>query len=204
MEGRKGFVGTLQNLVSRKYTLVEALSHASFDFARGTVIGMIGPNGAGKSTMIKLLSGILTPTSGTVEVLGLDPAKTRRENARRIAIIFGQRTKLWWDLPCMESFELHRRMYQISDESYNCRIAEFSRVLEIDGFFRTPVRQLSLGQRMRAELALSLLHDPEIVYLDEPTIGLDAVGKDRIRQFILSRNREFGTTFVVTSHDMVS
>jgi ABC-2 type transport system ATP-binding protein len=203
LEGKKGLRGALKNLVSRDYTHVHALKDATFDIEQSSIVGLIGPNGAGKSTTIKILAGILTPSSGEARVLGRDPAANRKENALNIAVVFGQRTKLWWDLPCFESYELHCRMYRIPPAIYAQRIEEFSRVLEIDKFWHTPVRQLSLGQRMRAELAVSLLHDPRIVYLDEPTIGLDAVGKERIRQFIHDRNEKYGTTFLITSHDMV-
>lgn len=202
LEGKKGVWGAVQNLFSRDYTYIDALKSATFEIEKASIVGLIGPNGAGKSTTIKMLSGILSPSDGNVEVLGLDPAADRSRNAYNIAVVFGQRTKLWWDLPVFESFELHGRMYKVPDDIYAKRIKEFEEVLAIDSFWKTPVRQLSLGQRMRAELAVSLLHDPAVVFLDEPTIGLDALGKEHIRQFIFDRNRQYGTTFLITSHDM--
>lgn len=202
LEGKRGFGGALKNLVSRQYKNIEAVRDLNLTVEGGTIVGMIGPNGAGKSTTIKLLTGILVPNSGQVLVRGINPAKERTKNAMNIAVVFGQRTKLWWDLPCMESFELHRSMYRIEGETYRQRIGELSAILGIDEFWKSPVRQLSLGQRMRAEISLSMLHDPSVVFLDEPSIGLDAIAKERVRQFILERNKRHGTTFVITSHDM--
>jgi ABC-2 type transport system ATP-binding protein len=202
LEGKRGFLGAMVNLVSRDYRIIEAVKGLDLTIEGGSICGIIGPNGAGKSTTIKLLTGILVPDAGSVRVLGVDPSKDRSRNAMNIAVVFGQRTKLWWDLPCMESFGLHRDMYRIPIEAYESRIAEFSELLGIDEFWRTPVRQLSLGQRMRAEISLSMLHDPSVVFLDEPSIGLDAIAKERVRRFILERNRSNGTTFVITSHDM--
>lgn len=202
LEGRRGFWGAFQSLFARDYRNVEAVKDISFSVNQGEVVGFIGPNGAGKSTTIKMLTGILVPTSGYVRVGGDEPYRNRREYARRMAAVFGQRTKLWWDLPCMESFELHKRMYDIPHDQYEKNLKQFFHLLGIDEYWRTPVRQLSLGQRMRAELALSFLHDPEVVYLDEPTIGLDAVAKERIRNFLLDINRQRGVTLLITSHDM--
>jgi ABC-2 type transport system ATP-binding protein len=202
LEGRKGLAGAVRNLFSRRYRLIEAVRSVSFRVAAGEAVGLIGPNGAGKSTMIKILAGILVPTSGRALVRGIEPYRARQENARRIAVVFGQRTKLWWDLPCMESFELHRSMYRIPGPVYRRNLEEFTELLELSEFWKMPVRQLSLGQRMRAEIAVSLLHDPEVIYLDEPTIGMDAVAKDRIRRFLAEANRTRRTTLFVTSHDM--
>ena len=202
LEGKRGFTGALRNLVSRQYKEIHAVRNLNLSVEAGSVVGMIGPNGAGKSTTIKLLTGIIVPNSGNVRVLDIDPSVDRTTNAMNIAVVFGQRTKLWWDLPCMESFELHRSMYRIDRASYEERINEFTRILGIDEFWKSPVRQLSLGQRMRAELSLSMLHDPSVVFLDEPSIGLDAIAKERVRQFILERNEKRQTTFIITSHDM--
>lgn len=202
LQGRRGFWGAVKSLFSANYKYIEAVKDVTFSVDQGEIVGFIGPNGAGKSTTIKMLTGILVPTSGSVRVGGLEPYRNRRECARRMAAVFGQRTKLWWDLPCMESFELHKRMYDIPEDQYEGNLKQFFQILGIDEFWRTPVRQLSLGQRMRAELALSFLHDPEVVYLDEPTIGLDAVAKERIREFLLEINRRRGVTLLITSHDM--
>ena len=202
LEGKSGVRGALLNLVSRRYRRIEAVRNLSLRIEQGSIVGIIGPNGAGKSTTIKLMTGILVPDSGQVSVLGLMPSKQRTQNAMNIAVVFGQRTKLWWDLPCNESFELHRDMYRIEGDTYRTRVDELSSLLGLSDFWKTPVRQLSLGQRMRAEISLSVLHDPSVVFLDEPSIGLDAIAKERVRSFILERNRRYGTTFVITSHDM--
>ena len=166
------------------------------------MLGLIGPNGAGKSTTIKMLSGILMPTSGKALVNGIEPYKNRQENAMKVSVVFGQRTKLWWDLPCYESFELHRVMYRIPEKIYKQNLDEFMEFLELEEFWSRPVRQLSLGQRMRAEISVSLLHNPEVIYLDEPTIGMDAVAKERIRQFLINTNKSRNVTLIITSHDM--
>jgi ABC-2 type transport system ATP-binding protein len=166
------------------------------------MVGYVGPNGAGKSTTVKMLTGILVPTSGLVRVLDLEPSRQRVELARRIGVVFGQRTQLWWDLPLRESFELLRHIYRISPEHYARNLATFADVLDLGPFLATPVRQLSLGQRMRGDLAAALLHAPEILFLDEPTIGLDVVAKARIREFLAKINAETGTTVLLTTHDM--
>lgn len=202
LEGKSGFKGAIANLFSQDYRYIEAVKDISFHVGKGEMLGLIGPNGAGKSTTIKMLTGILVPTSGKVLVDGIEPYKNRQENAKKVSVVFGQRTKLWWDLPCMESFELHRVMYQIPDKTYKENLDEFMDFLELADFWKRPVRQLSLGQRMRAEIAVSLLHNPEVIYLDEPTIGMDAVAKERIRQFIANINKTRNTTLVITSHDL--
>lgn len=166
------------------------------------MVGYIGPNGAGKSTTIKMLTGILVPTSGEVRVGGLIPYKERQKNARQIGVVFGQRSQLWWDLPTIESFELLKQIYYISDEQYRKNMDTFTEILALDEFYQTPVRQLSLGQRMRADIAASLLHNPSILFLDEPTIGLDVVAKERMRTFIQEMNKERGLTVILTTHDM--
>jgi len=202
LEGKKGFVGAVKNLFSRDYRYVEAVKDISFTVQQGEMLGLIGPNGAGKSTTIKILAGILVPTSGKALVNGIEPYKYRQQNAMKVSVVFGQRTKLWWDLPCYESFELHRVMYRIPEKVYKQNLDEFMEFLELGEFWNRPVRQLSLGQRMRAEIAVSLLHNPEVIYLDEPTIGMDAVAKERIRQFLLNTNKARNITLIITSHDM--
>lgn len=202
LEGKKGLVGAVKNLFSRDYRYVEAVKDISFTVQQGEMLGLIGPNGAGKSTTIKILAGILVPTSGKALVNGIEPYKYRQQNAMKVSVVFGQRTKLWWDLPCYESFELHRVMYRIPEKVYKQNLDEFMEFLELGEFWNRPVRQLSLGQRMRAEIAVSLLHNPEVIYLDEPTIGMDAVAKERIRQFLLNTNKARNITLIITSHDM--
>ncbi len=199
---RKGFFGSFVNLFSRKHDLVRAVDDVSFSVARGEVVGYLGPNGAGKSTTIKMLTGILVPTSGSVSVNGWTPHRQRKENARRIGVVFGQRSHLWFDLPVRESFELLRRIYRIPETQYHYNVEMFDALLSLGDFFQTPVRQLSLGQRMRADIAAALLHDPEVLFLDEPTIGLDVVAKARIREFIQQINAERQVTVVLTTHDL--
>jgi ABC-2 type transport system ATP-binding protein len=174
----------------------------SFTIERGELVGYIGPNGAGKSTTIKMLTGILVPTSGAVQVNGRVPWRERRAHVAHIGAVFGQRNTLWWDLPVIESLDLLRHIYRIPAESYRRNLERFVTMLALDSFLLTPVRSLSLGQLMRANLAAALLHDPDILFLDEPTIGLDVVAKERIRQFIRQVNRERGTTVILTTHDL--
>lgn len=188
--------------VRRERVQVDAVAGISFSVERGEMLGYVGPNGAGKSTTVKMLTGILVPSSGHVRVLDLEPTRQRVELARRIGVVFGQRTQLWWDLPLRDSFELLRHIYRIPGDVYTRNLDEFAKVLDLDAFIDTPVRQLSLGQRMRGDLAAALLHDPEILFLDEPTIGLDVVGKARIREFLARINVERGTTVLLTTHDM--
>ncbi|MBJ6363210.1 ATP-binding cassette domain-containing protein [Paenibacillus sp. GCM10012307] len=197
-----GVIGTIKNLFSREHTIVKAVDNISFSIEQGEAIGYLGPNGAGKSTMIKMLTGILVPTSGKVTVNHLVPHKSRQEIAKRIGIVFGQRSQLWWDLPVEDSFELHRRIYNIQDKDYQKNMDIFLDLLNLKEFITRPVRQLSLGQRMRAEIGLALLHNPDIVFLDEPTIGLDVIAKDNIRNFIRQMNRERKISIFLTSHDM--
>ncbi len=198
----EGFFGAIHNLVSSKYTIVKAVDGVSFDVEEGQIIGYVGPNGAGKSTTIKMLTGILVPTSGNINVSGLMPYKKRKENAQQIGVVFGQRTQLWWDLPVIESFQLLRRIYRISTEQYKHNLDTFHDLLKIGDFINTPVRKLSLGQRMRCDLSAALLHNPPIVYLDEPTIGLDVVAKQRIRDFLKQINIDRKTTIMLTTHDL--
>lgn len=199
---KEGPFAALRTLFSREFDTRVAVDDVSFTIGRGELVGYIGPNGAGKSTTIKMLTGILVPTAGEVRVRGLVPYLRRAENARQIGVVFGQRTQLWWDLPTIESFQLLQHIYKVPRERYRQNMDLFRDLLGLDEFLNTPVRQLSLGQRMRADLAAALLHDPEIVYLDEPTIGLDVVAKERIREFIRAINRERGVTVILTTHDM--
>ncbi len=189
-------------LFSRQYETKRAIDGISFEISAGELVGYIGPNGAGKSTTIKTLTGILVPSSGTVSVLGNTPYLKRKENASQIGVVFGQRTQLWWDLPVVDSFDLLRRIYKIPGEIYEQNLKTFTDILDIDSFLNKPVRQLSLGQRMRADLAASLLHNPRILFLDEPTIGLDIVVKKQVRQFIRKMRNERGLTVILTTHDM--
>jgi len=195
-------LGALKGLASRKYREIRALDKISFTMDTGELVGYIGPNGAGKSTTVKVLSGILVPDSGTVEILGRVPWKDRIEHVRRIGVVFGQRTQLWWDLPVVESFDLLKDIYMVGDGSYESTREELIEILRLSEFLNTPVRQLSLGQRMRCDLAASLLHSPELLFLDEPTIGLDAVSKLAVREFIKKVNVERGVTVILTTHDM--
>jgi ABC-2 type transport system ATP-binding protein len=188
--------------VRRERTLVEAVRDVTLSVSEGELIGYIGPNGAGKSTSIKMFTGILAPTSGRLRVAGLEPIRDRRQLARRIGVVFGQRTTLWWDLPLRDSFELLRRMYAIPDRRFEENLARYVGLLDLGPMLDTPVRQLSLGQRMRGDLAAALLHDPRILYLDEPTIGLDVTSKAVVRAFLAELNREQGTTIVLTTHDL--
>ena len=198
----RGGLGALRNLVSREYRVVRAVSDVSFEIGRGELVGYLGPNGAGKSTTIKILTGILVPSSGRVVVDGRVPWVSRTEHARHIGVVFGQRTNLWWDLPVVETFDLLRHIYRIPADRFDANLRQFTDLLDLEPFLLTPVRSLSLGQRMRAEIAAALLHDPDLVFLDEPTIGLDVVAKERLRQFIRQINQERSTTIILTTHDL--
>lgn len=199
---RPGAMGALRTLFSREYEEKVAVAGVTMALDAGELVGYIGPNGAGKSTTIKMLTGILVPSSGTIQVAGLVPSAKRVENARNIGVVFGQRSQLYWDLPLVESFELLRAIYAIPPERYARNVAHFTDILDLGPFLRTPVRQLSLGQRMRGDFAAAMLHDPQIVYLDEPTIGLDVVAKESIREFVRFANVERGTTVILTTHDL--
>ncbi len=189
-------------LFRREYETIHALNDVSFTINDGEMVGYIGPNGAGKSSTIKILSGILTPDSGTVLIDGRIPYKNRIEHVKEIGVVFGQRSQLWWDVPVIDSFELLKDIYSISTPKYNNNLEELTELLNLKELLRTPTRQLSLGQRMRCEIAASLLHSPRILFLDEPTIGLDAVSKLAVRDFILKQNRIHKTTVILTTHDM--
>lgn len=199
---REGLLNALLGVFRREHTTVRALDSISFEVEEGELIGYIGPNGAGKSTTIKILSGILVPDSGHCKVLGRVPWEDRINHVKNIGVVFGQRTQLWWDLPVIESFELLRDIYKIREKDYKKTLEELVEVLNIKNFLDVPVRQLSLGQRMRCELTASLIHSPSILFLDEPTIGLDAISKLAMREFIKRINLERGTTIVLTTHDM--
>jgi ABC-2 type transport system ATP-binding protein len=186
----------------RERRVVDAVREISFRVERGELLGYLGPNGAGKSTTIKMLTGILVPSSGRVSVAGLDPSRWRIELARRIGAMFGQRVQLWWDLPLIDSFELLRHIYRVPADRHRATLTRFREVLELDPFLHTPVRQLSLGQRIRGELTAAMLHEPELLFLDEPTIGLDVVAKQRVRDFLVEINRERGVTVLLTTHDL--
>ncbi len=197
-----GAAGAFRTLFTREHVERVAVAGVSMSLEAGELVGYIGPNGAGKSTTIKMLTGILVPSSGTIEVAGLVPHAERKRNARNIGVVFGQRSQLYWDLPLLESFTLLRAIYAIPEATYRRNLAEFTEILEMDEFMSTPVRQLSLGQRMRGDFAAALLHDPRIVYLDEPTIGLDVLAKEAIRTFVARINAERGTTVILTTHDL--
>jgi ABC-2 type transport system ATP-binding protein len=198
----KGLKGALKSLFVRKKELLTAVNNISFAIEPGEIVGYIGPNGAGKSTTVKMLSGILTPTSGEVIIDGLSPLRDRKAVVRRIGVVFGQRSQLNWDLRLGESFELLKRIYRVDDETYDENIKVMDEILEIGKIIDTPVRQLSLGQRMRGDLAAAMLHSPKILFLDEPTIGLDVDGKYAIRKFIKEVNETRNTTIILTTHDL--
>jgi ABC-2 type transport system ATP-binding protein len=188
--------------VRRRVEDVVAVNDLTFSIDPGEMVGYIGPNGAGKSTTIKMLTGILVPSHGTVRVNGLDPSRRRSEVARNVGVVFGQRSQLWWDLPLIDSFDLLRRVYRVGDADYRGALDELVELLDLAELLAVPVRQLSLGQRMRGDIAAALLHDPAILYLDEPTIGLDVVSKARVREFLARRNAERRTTVLLTTHDL--
>ena len=201
-KGREGLTGAVKDVFNREYKIVKAVDGVSFSVEKGEIVGYIGPNGAGKSTTIKMLIGILVPSSGSIDVNGVIPFKHRELNAMRIGVVFGQRTQLWWDIPLSETLSLMRYVYDVPENQYRENLKIFSDILGIDKFIHTPVRQLSLGQRMRADISVALLHNPDILYLDEPTIGLDVVVKERIREFILEVNKTRNTTVILATHDM--
>jgi ABC-2 type transport system ATP-binding protein len=199
---RPGIAGAVRALFSRQYEDKVAVDGVNFSLEPGELVGYLGPNGAGKSTTIKILTGILVPTAGTVRVAGVVPYERRQANAENIGVVFGQRSQLYWDLPLRESFELLRAIYDVPRDRFRQNLDHFSEILDLERFLDTPVRQLSLGERMRGDFAAAMIHDPKIVYLDEPTIGLDVVAKEAIREFITRVNRERGTTVILTTHDL--
>jgi ABC-2 type transport system ATP-binding protein len=198
----RGAFGALRNLFTRAYSVVRAVDDISFAVEPGELVGYIGPNGAGKSTTLKMLTGLLVPSGGEIVVNGRTPWKQRRAHVAQIGAVFGQRTTLWWDLPVIESLDLLQHIYKIPPDRFRRNLDEFLTLLDLEPFLNTPVRSLSLGQRMRADLCAALLHNPPLLFLDEPTIGLDVVAKERIRQFILHINRERGVTVLLTTHDL--
>jgi len=199
---QQGLRAALKSLVKRDFTYIEALKNVSFSVLEGEIIGYIGPNGAGKSTTIKILSGILVPTSGDCSVYGKRPWDNRIEHVKNIGVVFGQRSQLMWDIPVIDSFELLRDIYRVNENDYKKNLDELVEIFGLSEFVNTPVRQLSLGQRMRCEIAASLLHNPRILFLDEPTIGLDAVSKVAVRNFVKRINKENGVSVILTTHDM--
>ena len=197
-----GLKGSIKSFIKPKTEIIKAVDNISFDVPKGEILGFIGPNGAGKSTVIKMLTGILTPTSGTCEINGKIPYKNRKSYVREIGVVFGQRTQLWWDLALRETYAVIKEIYEVDDQSFKKRMDFLNEVLGLEDFITSPVRTLSLGQRMRADIAASLLHSPKVLFLDEPTIGLDVVVKDNIRQAIKSINETEQTTVILTTHDL--
>ena len=198
----KGVKDMLKTLFSHKYENIEAVKDVSFNIEQGEIVGYIGANGAGKSTTVKMMCGILCPTSGEVYVNGLDVYKNRKKVNKELGVVFGQKTQLWWDIPLIETFEILKSIYDISDEDYNERFEYLKKLLDLDEFLNQNVRSLSLGQRMRADFAASLIHNPKILFLDEPTIGLDVLVKSNIRKAIKELNKKYNTTVILTTHDM--
>jgi ABC-2 type transport system ATP-binding protein len=201
-EKEPGLKGVIKSFYNAKKIVKKAVDDVSFTIQQGEIVGYIGPNGAGKSTTIKMLTGILTPTSGEVRVDGIIPYQKRTVNAKKIGVVFGQRTQLWWDLPLIESFTVLKEIYQISDADYKERLAYFSALFGLDEFIKQPVRQLSLGQRMKADIVASLLHNPKLLFLDEPTIGLDVIAKENIRKTLKDIHEKYQTTIILTTHDL--
>ena len=199
---RPGFLGALRDVVDRRWRDLHAVEGIDLAIPRGDIVGYLGPNGAGKSTTIKMLTGIMRPTRGSIRVNGFDPQRERKAYARTVGAVFGQRSQLWWDLAVGESFELLRRLYDVPEADYRARLARFEPVLGLNEILATPVRKLSLGQRMKADLAASLIHQPAVLFLDEPTVGLDVVAKERLRGFLKALNAELGTTILLTTHDL--
>jgi ABC-2 type transport system ATP-binding protein len=199
---REGLWGGIQNLFHREHQEMVAVDRVSFSIQRGEMVGYIGPNGAGKSTTIKMLTGILVPSSGEIVVNGFVPWRQRTSYVKTIGVVFGQRTQLWWDIAVIESFKLLRRIYEVSQRDFDERMEVFNQILGIRDYLNTPVRKLSLGERMRCDLAAALLHNPPLLFLDEPTIGLDVVAKDHIRQFLRAINQRYQTTVLLTTHDL--
>lgn len=197
-----GFLGSIKSLISRKYSKVKAVDDISFEIEEGELIGFIGPNGAGKTTTLKCLSGLLYPTSGQVSVLGFSPSERKNQFLKQIALVMGQKNQLWWDLPAMESFILNKEIYDIDDESFRKTLGLLSELLDIKEMVNVAVRKLSLGQRMKCELIAALIHNPKVLFLDEPTIGLDVVMQKKLREFIKEYNKEYKATIILTSHYM--
>lgn len=202
MKAQTGLFNSVKSLFYREYIEKQAVKNMNFQVNQGEIVGFIGPNGAGKSTTIKMLCGILMPTSGSITVNGMVPYKNRNENSKQIGVVFGQRSQLYWDLPVQDTFDVYQKLYDIAPQQYKKNKEFFIEVLQMQDFMNQPVRQLSLGQKMKANLALSMLHDPKILYLDEPTIGLDVISKRSLRRCIVDINKEKKTTIILTTHDM--
>jgi len=198
----EGFLASLRSVIHREYKMLTAVDDINLNIELGEVRGLIGPNGAGKSTTIKMLSGILHPSSGDISVMGMIPWKERERYVRNLGVVFGQKSQLWWDLPAVDTFGLQKEMYRIPTAAFRQRLDYFSRMLNIEEVMRKPVRLLSLGERMKCELVCAMLHEPPLIFLDEPTIGLDVISKETIRQFIKQVNRDKKTTFIITTHDL--
>lgn len=198
---REGRFGDIVSLIRPEYEIKTAVDAVSFQIERGEIVGYIGPNGAGKSTTIKMLAGILVPTSGTINVLDLDPSRQRTAHVRNVGVVFGQRTSLWWDVPVIDSLRLLREIYKVPEAQYHHNLEQYTGLLGLDEFLTVPVRQLSLGQRVRADIAAALMHDPGVLFLDEPTIGVDVVSKERLRDFIREINATRQVTVILTTHD---
>ena len=198
----QGLLNAIKSLVHRKYEYKEALKGISFEVEEGEILGFIGPNGAGKSTAIKALSGVLFPSSGEVKVLGFIPWKDRIKYVKHIGVVFGQKEQLWWDIPAVDTFYLHRDLFEINEKVFEKRLKHMVRILQIEDIMKTPVRDLSLGERMKCKIVAALIHNPKLVFLDEPTIGLDIISKERFIDFIKDINKKYNTTFIVTTHDM--
>lgn len=201
-QSRPGLAGAFRDLLNRQYRTIRAVDEINLQIGQGEMVGYIGENGAGKSTTIKMLTGILQPTAGELKVNGYDPHRQREKFVKTIGVVFGQRSQLWWDIAVQESFRLLQKVYQVPEEKQKQHLNRMIEVLDIGGLLDQPVRKLSLGQRMRCELAASLIHQPSLLFLDEPTIGLDVLVKENIRQFLKEINREFGTTILLTTHDL--
>ncbi len=201
-EKESGLLGSFRSLVSPTKKTIRALKSISFSISQGELVGFIGPNGAGKTTTLKVLSGLLFPTAGFVQVLGFDPWSRKPNFLKQISVIFGQKNQLWWDLPAIDTFDLNKAIYEISDNKYKDTLEELTQILEVKKLLHIQVRRLSLGQRMRLELIAALLHQPKVLFLDEPTIGLDVVGQQKVRDFIFEYNRRFKATIMLTSHNM--
>lgn len=197
-----GFWGSVNSLINRKYQTVKAVDGISFEINEGELLGFIGPNGAGKTTTLKVMAGLLYPTSGQISVLGMEPFKRQKRFQKNISLVMGQKNQLWWDLPAMDSFILNKEIYEIGEEEFQDTLKKLSELLETEDILTTPVRKLSLGQRMKCELIAALLHSPKVLFLDEPTIGLDVVAQQNMRDFIKEYNREFNATIILTSHYM--
>lgn len=201
-ERERGLVGGISSLFSPKRKTIRALKGVSFTIESGELVGFIGPNGAGKTTTLKILSGLLYPTAGFTQVIGFEPWERKREYLKKIALVMGQKNQLWWDLPATETFELNRAIYEIPDREYKESLSELVKLLQVQRLLKIQVRRLSLGQRMRLELVAALLHQPKVLFLDEPTIGLDIIGQQKIREFLADYNRRNGATIILTSHNM--